>query len=210
MVKIKLKTVIVDLKPTEEDILKELHKNARWSIKKSIKEGVIVKESQDIKSFYKDYLEFMKKYNLTPQRIDELKKKKLVLFLGLHKNKRIGWLLLNIGQYKNFPAALSNISKKEYLKFCPNDALYWHAIKWAKKKGYQFFDMGGYASKPKGTQIGINKFKVKYGKVVKYSIDCKYSQKVKCYLIDNSKLFYWLNEFAKKIRNKLKRAYNYK
>ena len=51
MVKIKLKTVLINLKPSEEEILKDLHKNARWSIKKSIKEGVKVQESQDMELF---------------------------------------------------------------------------------------------------------------------------------------------------------------
>ena len=48
-------TVLVDLEPTEEEIFKSLQKDARWGIKKAIREGLIIEKSDKWEEFYEIY-----------------------------------------------------------------------------------------------------------------------------------------------------------
>ena len=50
--KVLKKTVLVDLTETEENILKNLDKNARWGINRAKREGLIIEENKGIEGFY--------------------------------------------------------------------------------------------------------------------------------------------------------------
>ena len=202
--KIKEATIIVDLNGSEDELIKRLHKNARWSIKKAIDLGVIVKESEDMKNFYKDYLKFAKEHILTPQKLEELENIKHKLFVCKYGGEIIGWLLLGM---KSVPYAIANVSQKKYLKYCPNDILYWNAFLWARKKGFEEFDMGGYSLKPRGSGIGVTRFKEKYGKVVSTYNEVKFYHWFKHHFESGWIVFYWMNLVARHIRNNLKGVY---
>jgi lipid II:glycine glycyltransferase (peptidoglycan interpeptide bridge formation enzyme) len=62
-----------------------------------------------------------------------------------------------------------NASNSEFLKFQPNNLLYWSIIEWSKKNSYLIFDLGGYQlNAKKGSKLHeINKFKERWGGEIK-------------------------------------------
>lgn len=197
-------TVIVDLEPREEDIMKNLHKDARWGINRAKKEGLIVEEADNEKSwkeFYEIYKKTMEEGGSNPSTLEEIKKKSHILFV-CKKNEKIiaGAAIWFVEKYdKNIPRLYLNASLKEYLDLQPNNLLYWHCLLWSKNKKYDKFDLGGYQMKARGHLQGINKFKEKWGRIVYYKKDYPMPVAIGRKLIRNSRFFWWLN---KKLRGR--------
>ena len=76
-------TVIVDLHGSEEEIMRNLHKDARWGINKARKEGLVVEEvrEEEWKDFYEIYKKTMREGGSVPGNIDEIKNNSRVLFV---------------------------------------------------------------------------------------------------------------------------------
>ncbi|MEM3405614.1 MAG: peptidoglycan bridge formation glycyltransferase FemA/FemB family protein [Candidatus Pacearchaeota archaeon] len=196
-------TVIVDLTPNEEEIMKNLDKDARWGIKKAIKNNLIVEETnkeEDLKEFYKIYEKELKEKIIRVETFEHLKENMDILFVCKKDNKIIAGATLKIKN--NIPTLTRNASLKEYLSFHPNNLLYWNLILWSKKNGYKKLDLGGYQIKPRGNLIGINKFKERWGEIVYYYDDYPFYKAIGRKLIRNFGFFWWLN---KKMKRKIRR-----
>ena len=79
-------TVIVDLLPTEEELLNLIEKSARNSINRSIREGLVVEKidlsmEENWKEVYKMYVESRKEMGLNIEILDFLKKNVKELFI---------------------------------------------------------------------------------------------------------------------------------
>ena len=196
-------TVIVDLNKNEEQLLKDLHKDARWGINKAIKEGLTVKEGEDEdwKKFYEIYKETIIEGGTNAESLEELKKNTTAFLICKKDEKIIAGAGMNfIDMYNDrMPRLYFNASLKEYQSFQPNNLLYWKCMLWCKKNGYKEFDLGGYQIKAKGHLEGINKFKEKWGKVVYYHKDYPIIRAIGRKLIRNSGVLWWLN---KKLRGR--------
>jgi CelD/BcsL family acetyltransferase involved in cellulose biosynthesis len=136
---------------SDEDVWKALDKGSvRWAIKRSFSEGVVVEVSD---SLYEEdrVTELMhqttKKHGVPPypplllKSISDLSTKGLAkIFLAKMKGKVIACLVLFTMNKEAIYAY--NFSDVEYLRFYPNNALIWTAIKWSMKNGFSVFDMG--------------------------------------------------------------------
>ena len=199
-----IKTILVDLSPSKEELFKIIHKNARWGIKRAQKEGLTVVKNKGFKDFYKIYLDSMKQKNVTPFFPDQIKKETKVFFGCKYKGKIIAGLVVGINENTGLLEVQYNSSLNEYQALQPNDLLYWTAILWAKKQGHKKLDLGGYSVKPHGDLIGVNKFKEKWSKdIVTINKDFPLTESIKRKLLRNS-------AFAREVRDKLRKSRNEK
>ncbi len=197
-------TVIVDLLPSEEEIFKKLHKDARWGVRKAKKEKLIVEESDNWKEFYKIYKKTQIEGGNVPKSLNFLRKTSDKLFICKKEGKIIGGAAIKVNGLQ-IPRLRFNASLKEYQKFQPNNLLYWHCILWAKQKGYSQFDLGGWQINARGHLIGINKFKEKWGKVVFYKKEYPFFKAIGRKLIRKFKFFWWINNKIREIKNDAKK-----
>ncbi len=143
------KTILIYLKPKEEDIFNNLSPEKRRAIRRAIKNEVIVKESDNIQSFIS-----LKNAQLWPFGFllsNEIKKlwevfspsKKAVLLLA-YKNKDaevLAGVLLLFHEHTAYYWLASSTPKGKTL-FAPS-LLVWEALKLSKKKGCTVFDFEG-------------------------------------------------------------------
>lgn len=162
-------TVIVDLKPSEKEIMNGLQKDARWGIGKAEREGLKVQESDDWKSFYAIYLQTMKDVGIKAETAEHVRENADVLFLCSKGEKIIGGSTLHV--INGVPKLTRNASLKEYQKYQPNNLLYWTCILWSKKNGFEKLDLGGWQINARGHAVGVNKFKERWGSVVYFQKD---------------------------------------
>lgn len=197
-------TVLVDLLPTEKDILEGLHKDARWGIGRAERSGLSVKTSnkkEDWAEFYKIYRKTLEEGGTNPLSLEELKKKTLQFFVCKKEGKIIagsGIWIANKYDIK-IPRLYFNASLKECQNHQPNNLLYWSCMSWCKKQGHEKFDLGGWQINARKHLTGINKFKEKWGEVIYYHKDYPIHEAVGRKLVRNFGLFHWLNQ---KIRKK--------
>jgi len=192
-------TVIVNLMGKEEEILANLHKDARWGINKAKREGLTVRESENWESFYPIYKQTMAEAGVSPIPLEVLKNNTKKLFICEKDNKIIAGAGIWFADIynKEIPRLYFNASLKEYQSSQPNNLLYWECIIWTKKQGYNEFDLGGYQIKARGHLTGVNKFKEKWGKIVYFKKDYPIHKALGRKLVRNVWFFWWLN---KKIR----------
>lgn len=185
-------TVIIDVTQIEKKILKGLQKDARWGIKKAKKEGLIVEEANSDKeweNFYKIFRVISKEGGSDEQSLKHIKEKSHSLFVCKKDDKIIGGATIVFDPIYNIniPRLYKVAADKKYLHLQPNNLLYWHCIIWAKNKGYNKFDLGGWQINARDHQIGINKFKEKWGEVVYHKAEYPFFRAVGRKLIRNSK-----------------------
>ena len=196
-------TVMVDLEGSEDELLKRLHKDARWGINKAIKLGLGVEEGkeQDWREFYSIYRKTVIEGGTNPESLEELKEKTNAFFVCKKQGKIIAGAGIFFTDMYNpeIRRIYFNASLREFQNFQPNNLLYWHCLLWAKNNHYKQFDLGGYQIKARGHLIGINRFKEKWGKIVYYSKDYPLLKAIGRKLIRNFSLFWWIN---KKLRGR--------
>jgi len=193
-------TIIADLRPLEADLFNNLHKDARWGIKKAIKSGLIVEESTEWDAFYKIYKQTVISGGSIAYPLDVIKSQSAILFVCKYNGKIIGGITIGFREDKydkNIPSLSKLASEKEFQFLQPNDLLVWECIKWSKRNGYKQFDMGGWQINAKGHLKGINKFKEKFGNIVYYYKDYPLHMAIGRKLIRNIGFFWWLNNKLK-------------
>tara|TARA_B100001123_G_C15332370_1_gene1031667 strand:+ start:3027 stop:4028 length:1002 start_codon:yes stop_codon:yes gene_type:complete len=161
---------ILDLNKSEDQILSEMNKKRRNTIKKSLTFSLTVNEVKDlsgVKSSYKILHSVYKRarlpladYSYFQNAFQILKDKGMVTcFNAIYNNQCIGTLwTLNYKDriYDWYSGSLSN-----HLDKYPNDFLLWYAIRWSLENKYEIFDFGG-AGKP-GQKYGVREYKKKFG-----------------------------------------------
>jgi lipid II:glycine glycyltransferase (peptidoglycan interpeptide bridge formation enzyme) len=168
-------TIIFDLKNSENGLFAGFTSAKRRAVRKAVKNGVIVKKTNDINNFIK-----IRQTQYTPLGFlvtsemnalwDTFYPKNTVLFLAYKKNddktlKPISGIQLLL--YKNicyYWFASSLISGKKL--YAPS-LLVWEAIKYSKKVGCKYFDFEGIYDErfPKASRSwkGFTKFKEGFG-----------------------------------------------
>ncbi len=168
-------TILVDLNQDEKGkgLLKSMNKDVRWSIKKAIKEGLIVREIRndyEWEELYNIYFKISREGGTNPEPLDSLKKKISPVFVCKKNNKIIGGAGIRFfDKYKKeIPRLYIVASLKEHSKTYPTSLLYWNCILWAKKMNYDYFDLGGWQINAFGHLENVNKFKKKWGDIIYY------------------------------------------
>ena len=121
-------TIIIDLKANEEEIMKNLHKDARWGINRARKEGLIVEETDKDEDWGLVYLIFkqtMKEVGFVPIPLKVLKNNTKRLFVCKKDEEIIAGAGIGfVGLYNiNTPRLCFNVSLKGYLPLQPNNLL---------------------------------------------------------------------------------------
>ena len=147
-------TYETDLLQTEEQLLRNMSENCRWSIRKASKHGVTVEEAQDegfAEDFYPQLEEVFQKQRLVPtydlQRVQSLIRHLLPagrLLLLRARDSNGACIATAISPAMNKTAhfwATASLHSGQSLR--PNEALRWHAIRYWKSRGMEVFDWGG-------------------------------------------------------------------
>ena len=170
-------TILIDLSKDEKELWNALDKDARWGVKKAKKENLKIEETrkqEDFDEFYEIYKQTCRYGGINPKSVEEIKAEKPVFFICKKDNKIIAMTAVKLKDEKT--ELYLNASLHEYLKYQPNNALYWCMILWAKRKGYKYFDLGGYQldANPEDKLYHINRFKERWGGEIKtYHIHSK-------------------------------------
>ena len=142
-------TIIIDIRGTEEEILAKMKPKTRYNIRLAEKKGVTVRTSNDIDSFHKmmavtggrdgfgiHSLEYYKRAYalLQPTGLGEI-------LVAEYEGKPLAALF--VAQNGNRAYYLYGASTNEERNRMPTYLLQWEAIKWAKERGCEEYDLWG-------------------------------------------------------------------
>ena len=172
---------VLNLTPTEEELLKNMHSKTRYNIRVAQKHGVKMEERVDdeaFKIYLKLYFETTKRqgyhgHNATYHRKawESLKNAGMArLLIASYQHKPLtAWMLLNFKDTLYYPYGGSS---KEHPEVMANNLIAWEAIKLGKKLKLKKFDMWGALgpnADSKNPWFGFHRFKQGYGgKLVEY------------------------------------------
>lgn len=143
------RTILIDLSPTEDDILAAMKQKTRYNIRLAFKKGVEVVKSVRIDVFYKLMEETAQRDGFGIhaenyyQRAYELfhPQGNCELFLAVHEGDILaGVMVFAYGDTAWYFYGASSNRKRNLM---PTYALHWEVIKWAKSKGCLWYDLWG-------------------------------------------------------------------
>jgi len=198
----------LDIRASQEELLKNMRKTTRYLIRKAQKDKDIeIIQSQqvrDIEVFSRLHKEVSLRQHFVPFSLEYLTKEFLAfqpdnevsLFMGKYKGEVIASAFVIFYSGKGFYHHAALLKKYPTLPIAY--LILWEAIKEAKRRGCSFFDFWGYVSpkeNPKHPWAGPTLFKMGFGGEKK--------EYVKTQDFPTS-LFYWIDWIIEKIR-KIKR-----
>ena len=151
------RTVIVDINAAEEQILARMKQKTRYNIRLAEKKGVTVRAWDDIESFHKMMLVtggrdgfgvhareyYQRAYDLLhPKHMGEL-------LLAEYEGKPLAALF--VAQYGSRAYYLYGASTDEERNRMPAYLLQWEAMKWAKARGCEEYDLWGIPDEEEAT-----------------------------------------------------------
>ena len=158
------KTLILNLKKTEEDLLKAIHQKTRYNIRLAKKKGVEVAEARegDFDKWWKVMIETSgrdgfrthgKKYYQEMIRTDKVK-----LYLAKYKDKIIAGNIISF--FGDTATYIHGASADEFRNVMAPYALQWHIIREAKNRGCRYYDFYGISE---DKWPGVTRFKKGFG-----------------------------------------------
>jgi CelD/BcsL family acetyltransferase involved in cellulose biosynthesis len=157
-------TAVIDLSPPEDALFGAMASACRRNIRKADRSDVVIEEVTDDPSFASDFYEQLRdvfaKQNLVPTYgVDRVRA--LIRHLGpagrvllLRARDADGRCIATavLPWYHRTMYFWGGASYREHQHLRPNEALIWHALRWAKARGVTEFDF-----------VGGNAYKAKYG-----------------------------------------------
>lgn len=165
---------MIDLSKDENELWKDMESRSRGAIRKAEKNGIKItgpySEGDGIERFYEIRSDSIKRskaknipfeyYRLIWERLG--RKGFARLLFAEYRNKKIGVVLL--GVFKNKVFYWSGGSVGSSLNLGQNNLLQWHAINWAKRKGYKWYEVGeAHLLSGSKKQTGLDRFKNSFG-----------------------------------------------
>ncbi|MFI5896645.1 GNAT family N-acetyltransferase [Actinoplanes sp. NPDC051513] len=159
-------TAVIDLSPSEDQLFGAMASACRRNIRKAQKSGVVIEEAHDDPSFADDFYAQLRdvfaKQNLVPTySIDRVR----ALIRNLSPSGSILLLRARDPEGRCIATAVlpwyhrtmyfwggASYRPDQHLR--PNEALIWHALRWARSRGVTEFDF-----------VGGNSYKQKYGTI---------------------------------------------
>lgn len=176
---------IVDLRQTEEELFKKIHKSTRGDIKKAIERDhlqyVEIEDPNDeqIYEFANMYNDFAKVKRIPFCQIEKLKALRdqgflIYTYIENENRERLcaSMLVMDQGAKQIYGLyGVSNRLKREDKSYIAraNKLLQWKEILTAKKRGLDWYNFGGEVTNNKDQ--GVNQFKKRFGTVTGY--DCR-------------------------------------
>ena len=180
-------TILVDLRPSEDDILANMKQKTRYNIRLAAKKGVTVRQGTE-----KDLSIFNALMRLTGQRDGfgvhapeyygaayELFKDQVALLIAEFEGKPLSAVM--VFKWGQTAAYLYGASSNEHRELMPNYAVQWAGMQWAKAQGCTVYDLWGIPDAPEAeleanfTQRsdglwGVYRFKRGFGGEVKRTV----------------------------------------
>ena len=165
-------TRILNLEPSENDILSQMKPKGRYNIRLAEKKGVIVSEIPftKINDFYEIYKKTFKRNKFEGKDINffhnyfQCCNKFSKIFVAKVEDKILASaIVVCFGNRATYLYGASSNQMREYM--APH-ALHWHIIQDAKKKGYREYDFWGIAKDETDTKhewYGLSRFKKTFG-----------------------------------------------
>lgn len=163
------KTVVLDLCPEEEELLKSFHQKTRYNIRLAVKKGVKIEEGKS-----KDFPAFWSLMEKTAQRdgfrihnkghyenLLNLDNNFIKLFLASYQEKVIAAAFVSF--YGNRATYLHGASDNKWRNLMAPHLLQWEVIKVAKKRGCKLYDFYGIDEKK---WPGVTRFKLGFSKKI--------------------------------------------
>jgi hypothetical protein len=145
----------IDLSKSEEELFANMYqKSCRWCINKAKKCGVVIEEASDA-AFADDYYVqltdvFAKQSLVPPHRVDRVQQLIKYIFptgnLLLLRAKSPEGVCIATGIFPAYNGTAyfwGAASWRQYQNLCPNEPLFWYALKYWKAHGCKKFNMGG-------------------------------------------------------------------
>lgn len=152
------RTMLIDLRPPEEEILAAMKSKTRYNIRLAAKKGVTVRQgtAADIPAFTRMMrttgqrnefgVHVPKYYEVAYEQFNLFLPGSVALFLAEYEGQPLaGIMVFAIGQQA---AYLYGASSNEERQRMPTYAVQWAAIQWAKAKGCHWYDLWGVPDAP--------------------------------------------------------------
>ena len=162
-------TQILDISKPESELLSAMHEKTRYNIRLAERKGIII-TNEELGITNKKFNEFYTLLEKTSarQKIKLHSKeyyKKLAtfnkIFVAYHEDKPIAAAMVNF--YNDTATYLHGGSDEQYKNLMAPHLLHWEIIKYAKAKGFNFYDWWGVTSDPNHDWAGISRFKKGFG-----------------------------------------------
>lgn len=175
-------TFMLDLHPTEEELLSSMHSKTRYNINLAQKKGVQVVEDSTqsgLEEYFTLLFETTKRQGFYAHNKhyfqnmwDVLQPAGIAhLFKAVYQGKTLGcWIVFVFNKTLYYPYGASS---REFREVMANNLLAWEVIRYGKNNGCTKFDMWGALGpnpNPKDPWYGFHKFKEGYGGVLTQSI----------------------------------------
>lgn len=145
-------TWVLELKKSEEELLQQMRKNTRYSIRKAEKEGVEIiktKDSKYLEEFWQIFQDTVKRHKWNAYTYDYIKDEfeifakddQNMLFLAKYQGKYIAAAIFNF--YLNQSVYHHSGSLSEFQKIPASYLIQWEAIKEAKRRGLKKHNFWG-------------------------------------------------------------------
>ena len=178
-----LRTIVVDLSPTEEALLAQMKEKWRYNVRLAGRKGVTVRAAQssaDVSSWYRllqttgardqfgihtaDY--YLNAWNIFAPR-DEAR-----LLLAEYDGQLLSGIF--VGLFAHQAIYLYGASSNEQRQLMPNYLLQWEAMRWAKQRGAHSYDLWGIPATDAEDEAmaGVCRFKRGWGGRVVQFIGC--------------------------------------
>lgn len=193
---------VLDLSPSEEDLLKNMHQKTRYNIRVAQKKGVKIEIREDVEALQT----YLKLYFQTTKRQEYFGHNKIYhtkvwetftktnqvkfVIASVNNTPLVAWMLLIFKDTLYYPYGGSSHLHRDAMA---SNLVAWEAIKLGKSLGLKKFDMWGALgpdADPKDPWFGFHRFKQGYGgKLVEYlgSFD----------LVENPLIYYAFNSVDK-------------
>ena len=161
------RTVIIDLKKSEQELLGALHHKTRYNVNLALKKNLDFKESGDIEAFWKLLKKTSEKDKFSPHKrsyyenlLEFFKDRniKTKLVLVYHEDKPIAGAILIF--YENIAYYLHGAMDRKYKNLMAPYMMHWKIIMLAKSLGCEYYDFWGIDS---GKWPGVTRFKLGWG-----------------------------------------------
>jgi len=143
------RTIIVDIRGTEDEILAKMKQTSRYNIRLSFRKGVIVKKSDNIDVFFDLIQTTGQRDSFNVHGLDYYRKvyeffsadNECVLLTAEQESQPLASMMVFArGKTAWYFYGASSNQKRNLM---PTYALHWEAIRWAKKRGCEFYDLWG-------------------------------------------------------------------
>ncbi len=143
------RTVLISLKPSEEELLADMKQKTRYNIRLASKKGVVVKTSDDIQGFYQMMQTTGTRDGFAVHSLDYYQKVfdlfnptgKAVLLAACHEGTPLAYLMLFLnGERSWYFYGASDNSQRNLM---PTYLLQWEAMRYAKAHGATEYDLWG-------------------------------------------------------------------